>query len=292
MSKNELEIAFVTCAEKSKLTADDQFAAEELRQRGVRVQPWIWDQPLMLDSPIIVIRSPWDYVSKFSDFQSWLTSLAKSGHRVFNRPVDMHRNLSKSYLFDLTDAGVPTVECRAISSQADVDEFDWKAHAEWVLKPIISASSFRTYRVLGTDQQTIRAHTAEILSGGVALVQPFYQRVLSEGEWSLIYFNDGQSTIYSHALIKRPASGDFRVQAEYGGSVVPARPEPEMIQIGRQALVALSLGAWLYARVDLILSQQGPVVSEVELIEPELFFRVSKESPAVFADCLLKQIGG
>ena len=47
------------------------------------------------------------------------------------------------------------------------------------------------------------------------MVQPFIESVLEEGEYSIFLFGD---TI-SHAIRKRPKSGDFRVQESFGGSV-------------------------------------------------------------------------
>ncbi len=48
----------------------------------------------------------------------------------------------------------------------------------------------------------------------VYLVQPFQPEIQTEGEWSLIFI-DGE---YSHAVLKRPAAGDYRVQNDFGGS--------------------------------------------------------------------------
>jgi hypothetical protein len=43
----------------------------------------------------------------------------------------------------------------------------------------------------------------------------FVGSVLSQGEHSLFYF----ANRYSHAVVKRPKPGDFRVQEEHGGHI-------------------------------------------------------------------------
>src|SRR3546814_2436579 len=45
------------------------------------------------------------------------------------------------------------------------------------------------------------------------LVQPLMPGIFTEGEFSLFFFGGR----FSHAIVKRPASGDFRVQEQFGG---------------------------------------------------------------------------
>ena len=46
-------------------------------------------------------------------------------------------------------------------------------------------------------------------------MQPFIENIQTEGEYSLFFFN-GE---YSHAILKTPAAGDFRVQEEHGADI-------------------------------------------------------------------------
>ena len=102
------------------------------------------------------------------------------------------------------------------------------------------------------------------------------------GEVSLVYFG-GQ---FSHAIRKRPAAGDFRVQDMYGGTVEACTPTPEETALAAQAL-ACTPAPTTYARVDLVRLPDGrPAVMELELIEPELFLGADPQAPERFAQVL------
>ena len=60
-------------------------------------------------------------------------------------------------------------------------------------------------------------------SGGPYTIDQIAQDVLEladEGEWSLLFF-DG---VFSHAVVKRAAAGEFRVQREFGGTFETVTP--------------------------------------------------------------------
>ena len=79
------------------------------------------------------------------------------------------------------------------------------------------------------------------------MVQPFMPRILDEGEYSLFYFGGA----FSHAILKVPASGEFRSQEERGAEILRVDPEPRLRLRGQRALEAVS-PAPLYARIDLV----------------------------------------
>ena len=91
-----------------------------------------------------------------------------------------------------------------------------------------------------------------------------------------------QSAWGSHSVRKRPIGGDFRVQAEYGGSSV-AEPAPAAVIDAAAAVLGAVDGPWLYARVDGIETQGGFLLMELEMLEPSLFFTLVPESADAFA---------
>jgi glutathione synthase/RimK-type ligase-like ATP-grasp enzyme len=113
------------------------------------------------------------------------------------------------------------------------------------------------------------------------MVQPFVPEVISEGEWSLLFFGGA----YSHAVLKRAAPGKFMVQAERGGSTRPGEPGEALLEVARRAVACIP-GRWLYARVDLIETAAGPWLGELECLEPSLYFAQSADAPARFARAL------
>ena len=91
-----------------------------------------------------------------------------------------------------------------------------------VVKPTVSASAYGTWRTsLATADADQRQFDDELMQRSL-LVQPFADEIVTSGEWSIVFF-DGD---YSHAVLKKPAFGDFRVQEELGGHVVPGIRRP------------------------------------------------------------------
>jgi glutathione synthase/RimK-type ligase-like ATP-grasp enzyme len=132
--------------------------------------------------------------------------------------------------------------------------------------------------VTGEDEERFRRLTGE----RPALVQP-YQPDIERGEMSLVFLG-GQ---YSHAVLKRPRAGDFRVQTDFGGTVEPIRPEEHVVAAASRVLAAAP-GPTLYARVDLCLVQGRAQLMELELLEPALFFAHEPGAAARFADALVR----
>jgi hypothetical protein len=115
------------------------------------------------------------------------------------------------------------------------------------------------------------------------LIQPWLDAVVSEGEYSLIFFGG----TFSHCVAKRPKAGDFRVQPDHGGSTTAVDVPEGALAVAEAALAAAPTSA-LYARVDLIRGTDGTLqVMELELIEPALFLHCVPEAEARFAAAVL-----
>src|SRR6185503_1367686 len=153
-----------------------------------------------------------------------------------------------------------------------------------VLKPAISANAHDTFVVEGGEPASWPAELASTFAARTWMLQPFVRAVEGEGEMSLFYF----AHRYSHAVIKRPRAGDFRVQEEHGGHIAPAQPAADL-RAAADAVVAALPGPLLQARVDLVRLDDGrPALMEAELIEPSLYFRMDPSAPARFADALVE----
>jgi glutathione synthase/RimK-type ligase-like ATP-grasp enzyme len=134
-------------------------------------------------------------------------------------------------------------------------------------------------RLTDLDGEPAERQLAEVLPSwrrhGPVLVQPFLAEIVDPGEWSLLFF-DGR---LSHAVVKRPASGDFRVQSHHGGSSEAREPSPTLVAAAEEVLrVALPLATGaarptLYARVDIVVVAGRPLLMELEVIEPALFLQ-------------------
>jgi glutathione synthase/RimK-type ligase-like ATP-grasp enzyme len=277
------EIALVTASQMPKPDLDTGLLVEELARIGARAAVVSWDDAIhWADVPLVVLRTPWDYSRRFEAFMEWAGRV--DGETRLLNPFPLVRwNGHKSYLLDLEAKGVPIVPTTLFRTH-DMHTSDWppgiSEGSEVVVKPAIGAGANGAMKARKNDPGLAR-HLAEILQTKDALAQPFVPSVAESGEVSLVYFGGR----YSHAIRKRPAKGDFRVQDQHGGTLHPHEPTARELAVGSAALAAAPAPA-AYARVDLVEWQGDPVVMELELIEPELFLRRSAEGLQRFAQVL------
>jgi hypothetical protein len=246
--------------------------------------------------PIVVIRTPWDYQDAPDAFMAVLADI-DAATRLENSLALCRWNLEKTYLRELAQRGaeiVPTVwhepdEPLDSALLADLDDLGASDARELVVKPVVGANADRTHRLLRSDlrQPSVRRAAAGAdLAGRAAMVQPFLPGVVEEGEYSLFAF-DGR---LSHAVLKTPAPGDFRVQEERGGRIRTVRPEPDLLAAGEAVLAALDETP-LYARADFVRHRGRFLLMELELIEPSLYFPYDPDSPRRFAEATVRRAG-
>ena len=281
-------IGLVTYDKAPRLTTDDRPLLEELAREGLAAEAIVWDDADVDWSRYrtLILRSCWDYHLRADEFAAWLRAVEARGIVLWNSYTTVRWNMHKSYLRDLAANGVLVartayVERGATTSLAAVLHGNRLTDA--IVKPAISASATDTYRTAQQPTQEDDHRFASLIARGDVLVQEFIPEVILHGEWSLIFI-DGT---FSHAGIKRPKAGDFRVQEEHGGSVTPAAPPPHVVAAAA-AVAAMIPGAWLFARIDGVESARGFVLMEVECIEPHLFFAHAAESRRRFAQAVAR----
>jgi glutathione synthase/RimK-type ligase-like ATP-grasp enzyme len=279
-----MECVLVSCTELAAPTASDALLADALSARGIRVHHRAWDAltPAAAAGQLLCLRSTWDYHLRGAEFAAWLGACEAAGATIVNAPTLVRWNMDKGYLRELADAGVamPASEWFAPSERPDLEAL--RARHGWdelVVKPRISATAHGTHRV-STGQTLSEADWAPALASG-AIVQRFVPEVVN-GELSLVYFA-GQ---FSHAARKTPRRGDYRVQSQFGGTYELVEASAAARGLAQAALAAAPAFA-TYARVDLLETADGPLLMELELIEPELFLTMHPAAAATFADALL-----
>jgi hypothetical protein len=283
-----MRIAFVTCTQYPNLTADDRLAAEELRSRGITVEPVIWSDAKVDWSAFdgIVLRSMWDYHLHADAFVTWLDQVERAGPPVWNPVATARWNADKRYLRDLQRAGVPIVPTVWFERGEQPDVASVLREQKWseaVAKPVISSTAFRTFRIAAQHAHALNSDFHALVAERPAMLQEFQPEILSDGEWSLVFL-EGE---LSHTVVKHAVPGDFRVQEEFGGTTHAATATSEIVQVARAALAAAPQ-PWLYGRVDGVLTPHGFRVGELELLEPGLFLLDDKRAAARFVDAILR----
>lgn len=276
----------MTCAEKPDLTSSDRLLASALKRLGAQVSPVIWTDPDALygEWDGLVLRSVWDYHKRFQSFLEWTVSASHSSGRLINSMEVVRWNLQKSYLLELSQKDLPCVPSlplrKEISAEAMVELVKEEEWSEIVVKPTISATAFLTFQSSLEDTALVDK-LEKVRSQSDVLVQPYLSTVKEHGEVSLIFFN-GENREFSHAVLKTPKEGDFRVQSDFGGTEAPISAPDGLKELADLALDTVP-GDWVYARVDMIDWRTEPLISEIELIEPDLFLETETEAPEKFA---------
>jgi glutathione synthase/RimK-type ligase-like ATP-grasp enzyme len=287
MSARSPRMALATCSWEPDLFDDERELLPMLRACGIDAHAVVWDDPAAdwCSFDAVVIRSTWGYVDKYEDFLAWLARLERTEVAVYNSPSLVRWNADKLYLRELEGRGVrivPTVFCERGARTGTLAEIvsahGWK-HA--VLKPSVSAGAFRTHLIDGRNTASSQPDMDRILESCAALVQPFFPEIASEGEWSLFFF-EGE---FSHAVLKVPCTGEFRVQPYFGASFSRVHPEPRLIGDARRVLAALPEPP-VYARIDGLRRGDDFYLVEAELIEPQLFLGLAKEAATKYVRAL------
>jgi len=291
-------IALATYASLPGGAADEQPLIECLAALGVRARAAVWDDPSISwrEFDGVVVRSCWDYHLRHDDFFRWIDRVTAAGVPIWNSPTVLRWSSRKTYLHDLTIGDVrtvPTVWLLADNPRATtaslatiLTDTGWERA---VVKPIISASAHETWSVTideaREDADVWDARLRALITRPGAMVQPFVQEVESDGEWSLQFFGG----VFSHAVRKYAALGDFRVTREWGGWHESVAPPPNVIRQAERALRAAP-GESVYARVDGFIMGGDFVLTELELLEPSLFLDADPAAPMRFAHAIVARV--
>jgi len=284
-----VRLALATCRAFPRLTDDDRLLQQALESRGIRAEPAIWDDAAVAWTGFdgVVVRSTWDYYHEPATFDGWIGRLERDGVALWNPPEVLRWSARKTYLRELEAAGIPIVPTRFIDSktplEAVLSETGWD-HV--VVKPVVSASAHSTWR---TSRATVAADVTRyrrLLRTGEMLVQPFLKEIQTDGEWSLCFFGER----FSHAVLKRPRPGDFRVQSDHGGIHEAAQVPAQVLSQAEAALNAAGRQT-VYARVDGCMVSGTFRLMELELLEPGLFLSADPAAPGRLADALIAAAG-
>lgn len=264
-----------------------QLLKDALEAKGYAVQRTFWDNPNFdpTKTKAIVFRTIWDYFERFDEFWPWLESIKEQ--TVLINPFSLVKwNVDKHYLGDLEKRDIQIVPTEFVdkakyeSLKKVCDKRQWK---NIVIKPAISGAAFHTYKIFEHEIDEKEGLFEKLVSERDMLVQEYQETITTLGEASLMVFNGK----YTHAILKKAKKGDFRVQDDFGGSVHPYQASKEEIAFAEEVFKACN-PVPAYGRVDIIWDNEGNhYLSELEIIEPELWVRNNPASAKDFAEGII-----
>ncbi len=259
-----LDLAIATCDPLPEPDPDAQPLADALTELGISHAFVGWNAAEWPPARATLLRSTWDYPWQLPEFRVWIDRVASEG-ALWNDPDVVRWNLHKKYLLDLETAGLPVTPTELVETGATETLDSILARREWsvaVVKPAVSAGSYRTLKTQVGDPEG-EAHLRSLAAERDVLVQEYLPSVEGYGERALVWI-DGEVT---HSVRKSP-----RFQGD-DESVSEAMPITEAERVLATRAIAAVPGELLYARIDVAPGPQGaPVIMELELIEPSLFF--------------------
>lgn len=303
-------IALLTCRHHDHIDhAAEGRLMQELVRQGAVVKLLAWDDIVRIVggteqigegdladiedvvADLMVLRTTWDYWDRLEEFRQFLKANIPWS-RLENTATTALANLDKTYLRELEAAGVPIVPTIFVTKGSEPDAIAQAKSDNWsplIIKPTIAAAAVGLKKFDRPDN-TAADYLIELTNTGGAMVQPYLPRITTEGETSLVYFDNA----FSHAVTKIPAPGDFRSQVDFGGAYTLVEPTEAQLHVAELALTAWEARYGdkpLYARVDLVPGHDGqPLLGELELIEPELFLDMDGHAAEMFAAAILARV--
>ena len=275
---------------KHNVFYEDSLVMDACRLCGLKVTRKAWDDPYTDWSitKAVLFRSTWDYFDRFDTFSPWLNEISLKT-KLFNSKALILWNIDKHYLSTLAEYGVAipkTIFIKRGSKRQLKDIFyslDW---SKAVLKPCISGAGRHTYLIEGSSVISYESIFKILISQEEMMLQEFQENIMAQGEISMMVFNGK----FTHAVLKKAKPGDFRVQDDFGGTVHNYTPSIKEIEFALKAVKACN-ELPLYARVDIFYDNNNQLaLGELELIEPELWFRLNPNAASVLADAIQEKL--
>lgn len=289
---------------------EDRIVAEALERRGLKVGRVDWADESMdwRTTRAALFRATWDYFHRFPEFKAWLQRVEPLT-QLINPAGIIYWNFDKFYLRELMAAGVrvaPTEFLERGDPRSLGELFSTTGWTEAVVKPAVSGGARETYRVTATSADQLEAHFSTLIVQERMLFQKFLPAIsgdqIGQGEVSIM----AMGGVVTHAIRKVAAPGDFRVQDDHGGRVLPHDASADELEFAKLVIGAcreaapgsaaedaaggaLEAPQPLYHRIDMVRNPDGQLtLCELELIEPELWLRTCPEAADKLASAIVK----
>lgn len=268
---------------KNTVFIEDEFVVNALKKEKLNVIRLAWDDKNFdwSSTQYVLLRTTWDYAYRFKEFSNWLKKVKKETILLNSSSIILW-NIDKKYLAELEEKGIDIIPSIFIKkgTKTTLKQLINKHHSNnYILKPCVSAGAKDTHKISRDNILQYEAIFQSLIARENMILQPFQKSIVTKGEISLIIING----VFTHAILKKAKSGDFRVQDDFGGTIHEYIPSQEEIDFA-QKVVKASPEELLYARVDICTDNNGNLaLVELEAFEPELWFRKNPKAAVILA---------
>lgn len=269
---------------------EDKLVVDAIKKLGHSVTRVGWDDKSYnwSETSVVLIRGIWDYFERFDEFKPAFKNIA-SATQIVNPAKLIWWNIDKHYLQDLALKGINIVSTSFIEAGDEhslESIFQQSGYKKAIVKPAVSGTARHTYILEKNNVTEIEAQILHLRKKEAFLLQPFVNSITSKGEVSHMLF-DGE---YSHSVLKKAKAGDFRVQDDFGGTIHDYKASEVEVGFAQKVVDACEIKP-LYARVDVVWDNDDNLaLAELEVIEPELWFRKNPEAADLLARGISREV--
>lgn len=298
-----VDVFLVSCIAIGDKDTESILLEKALKQRGISSTIVNWEDPTIdwSEAPLSISRTTSSYVFNPEAFFNWAKKVEKTS-TLWNTSQTMEWNHHKRYLIELQKKGIPMPETMLFPQNSELSISEIKEMIPWddfVIKPCLGVGSGGLKR-FNKESTELEKHFRELNKvgfhteyswGGVdfipcdTLVQPYLPEITEVGEASLLFYG-GE---FSHSVIKKVKSGDYRAHPVWGAEVSNYVASDMEIELGYRVL-DVSGYPTEFARLDMIPARSGPVLIEVELIDPFMFFDHVPNTENAYANHIQKYL--
>jgi len=280
------KIAYLTMVDAGDFVTDYHLSIKPMASLGWQVETIAWREKADWNEfDAVYICTPWDYPEYLAQFLEVLATIDASRALLINDLALVEWTLQKTYLRDIEQRGcdiVPSSWYKRFTLADPAEFFAEHQTNRVVIKPTVGANALDTFVLTDPIDDDCLQMLRRTYAERAFLVQPFIETIQTEGEYSLFFFNGS----YSHAILKTPEPGDFRVQEEHGAHIKPVQPSEALLETAN-SLFRLIEPQPTYGRGDWVRGAGGRyLLMELELIEPSLYLRTDSSAAMRFASAL------
>lgn len=281
---------FSTGAYDTNTTDENLLLSSVLKDLGIRHQVVAWSDSTVdwTSFSCLIIKSTWDYFDFYKEFKTWIKLIRKLGVPVLNDLDTLEWNSSKRYLLEIQAQGFPVISGHIVEKGLKISSTDLLstvASDVFIIKPVVSGGAKNTLKITKEEWGKYESQVQKLVDKEDYLIQPFIKEVQEVGEYSLIFFNNK----FSHAVLKTPATQDFRVQHYFGGTVKHIQPSGKMLKSCQHLMDTFGKDT-LYARVDGVECAGEFYLMELEMIEPYLFLTSCPEALSNYKNAIASRL--
>lgn len=272
-----IKIGIVSCDKWLGKIQEDIKLCSTLQKKGVDSKIISWQQPIIEDYDLLILRSVWGYQNSYKDFKAWLLEMRDRNITLLNNPDMVLTNILKDKQFEILKKNdIDFIETYFLDKQNFNEEritfiLEELLHkSPSVIKPTISGSGENTYLINGNSNMNNSISQFDLLNkfscilniddDFKVMIQPYISEI-NNGEYACIFI-DGELT---HTMLRFPA-------------VFHDKKRPFLIDDVPKSILTLAkkveslaeFKGYLYMRVDMVLVNDEAKIMEVELAEPDL----------------------